>query len=525
MTERALVNDQRVADPERNRAMSEERSARILIVDDDSDHNDLQRDAILRLPANYTVVQAYGPDECLEVAAKSQFDLIILDYTLPGMDGLALMESIKGSSLDVPIVMVTGHGDERVAVEAMKHGACDYLTKTPDMRFLETLPIVVQRALKQHRLSAEKKQLEERVRQTKEYLEKIIENAGESVLVLDLSGRILSINRAGQEMLGRGCEELRSSTIYSLAKSEEDLEKIRRALDAAIGETSRIDVKMIGPADRTLEVSICISLVELDSEPQAVVIMRDMTEMFDMQRKLIEREKLAAVGELVGSVAHELNNKLGPILGYAELLQRSAKDDKSRHRLRVIEDSALKAKSIIEALLGFSRHRKPLRSYFSLNKVLKDALSLMEFQLKKNEVKMELHLADDLPDLFADSVQVQQILVNLLKNAYEAVQTLDDKKIEIKTALEQDFMVFSVRDNGVGISELDLTRVFDPFFTTQKASKGTGLGLSVAYGIVKEHNGDIVLNSKQKVGTEVIVKLPIRCGPVAAPHTAERRRA
>jgi len=264
--------------------------------------------------------------------------------------------------------------------------------------------------------------------------------------------------------------------------------------------------------------------VELDSAPQAVVIMRDMTEMFEMQRKLIEREKLAAVGELVGSVAHELNNKLGPILGYAELMQRSAKDDKSRHRLRVIEDSALKAKSIIEALLGFSRHRKPLRSYFSLNKVLKDALSLMEFQLKKNEVKMELHLADDLPDLFADSVQVQQILVNLLKNAYEAVQTLDDKKIEIKTALEKDFMVFSVRDNGVGISEHDLTRVFDPFFTTQKASKGTGLGLSVAYGIVKEHNGDIILNSKQMVGTEVIVKLPLCSEPVAAPNTAERGR-
>ncbi len=505
--------------------MSEKPSRRILIVDDDSDHNDLQKDAILKSSGSYSVAQAFGPDECLAIVVKSRFDLIILDYTLPGMDGLTVMERIKEMNLDVPILMVTGHGDESVAVDAMKHGACDYLTKTPDMRFLEALPIVVQRALKQHRLKAEKKRLEEQVRQTKDYLEKVIENAGEAVLVLDLTGRILSINRAGQEMFEKRSEQLRSSTVYSLAKSGEDREKLKRALDTAVGETRRISVKMIGAADRTLEVSICISLIEVNSQTRAVVIMRDMTEMLDMQRKLIEREKLAAIGELVGSVAHELNNKLGPILGYAELMQRSAKDDKARQRLRVIEDSALKAKSIIEALLGFSRHRKPLRSYFNLNKVLQDALSLMEFQLKKNKVQVDLHLADDLPDLFADSVQVQQIFVNLLKNAYQAVQGLDDRRIEIKTAREEDSMVFSVCDNGVGIPEFNLSRVFDPFFTTQRSGKGTGLGLSVAYGIVKEHNGDIVLNSKETAGTEVTVKLPICDGPVAAPQKGERRRA
>jgi len=505
--------------------MSGELRRRILIVDDDSDHNDLQKDAILEFSGSYSVVQAFGPDECLKTIAKSRFDLIILDYTLPGMDGLALMERIKEMNLDVPILMVTGRGGASVAVEAMKHGACDYLTKTPDMRFLEALPAVVQRALKQHRLGAEKRRLEDQVRQTKDYLEKVIENAGEAVLVLNLFGMILSINRAGQEMFEKRDEQMRSSTVYSLVKSAEDRERLKRALDAAVGETSRIDVKMIGPADRTLEVSICISFIEVKSETRAVVIMRDMTEILDMQRKLIEREKLAAIGELVGSVAHELNNKLGPILGYAELMQRSAKEDKARQRLRVIEDSALKAKSIIEALLGFSRHRKPLRSYFNLNKVLQDALSLMEFQLKKSNVQVDLRLADDLPDLFADSVQVQQILVNLLKNAYQAVQGLDDKRIEIKTAREQDSMVFSVRDNGMGIPEFNLSRVFDPFFTTQKFGKGTGLGLSVAYGIVQEHKGDIVLNSKEMAGTEVTVKLPICDGPVAAPQKGERRRA
>jgi len=505
--------------------MNEDPRRKILIVDDDSDHNDLQKDALQESSGSYSVTQAYGPDECLKMVSESQFDLIILDYTLPDMDGLALMDRIKRKTTDVPVLMVTGHGDESIAVEAMKHGACDYLTKTSDMQFLEALPIVVQRVLKQHRLRAEKKRLEEQVRQTKDYLEKVIENAGEAVLVLDLSGGIVSINRAGQEMFERQGEQLRRSTVYDLAKSAEDREKIKRALGAAVGETSRIDVQMIGPANRTLEVSICISFIEVKSETRAVIIMRDMTEILDMQRKLIEREKLAAIGELVGSVAHELNNKLGPILGYAELMQRSAKDDTARQRLRVIEDSVLKAKGIIEALLGFSRHRKPLRSYFNLNKVLEGALSLMEFQLKKSKVQVDLRLADDLPDLFADSVQIQQILVNLLKNAYQAVQGLDDKRIEIKTSREQDSMVFSVHDNGVGIPEFNLVRVFDPFFTTQKFGKGTGLGLSVAYGIVKEHNGDIILNSKEMGGTEVTIRLPICDAPAPTPKRSERRRA
>ena len=505
--------------------MIEEPETRILIVDDDSDHNNLQKDAVLKSSGDCSVVQAFGPDECLRVVAESSFDLIILDYTLPDMNGLELMGRIKDMGLDVPILMVTGHGDESVAVEAMKHGACDYLAKTSDMQFLETLPIVVQRALRQHRLSTEKRQLEEQVRQTKDYLEKIIENAGEAVLVLDPSGRVLSINRAGQLMFGKTDEHLLSTAVYSLAKDEEDREELKRALSAVVGETSRIDVEMIGPADGTLQVSVCISLIEVNSETRAVVIMRDMTEMLDMQRKLIEREKLAAIGELVGSVAHELNNKLGPILGYAELLQRSAKEDKARQRLRVIEDSALKAKGIIEALLGFSRHRKPLRSYFDLNKVLQDALSLMEFQLKKSNVQLDLHLADDLPDLFADSVQVQQILVNLLKNACQAIQGLEDKRIEIRTAREADSMVFSVRDNGVGSPEFNLGRIFDPFFTTQKSGKGAGLGLSVAYGIVKEHDGDIILTSEEAVGTQVTIKLPICDGRIAGPPKGERRRA
>ncbi|MBN1593642.1 MAG: response regulator [Candidatus Coatesbacteria bacterium] len=482
---------------------------KILIVDDNKDHNDLQKDAVSESSNDYIISQALGSDECLDAIKDAQFDLIILDYTLPNMNGIELMDRIKSLKPDMPILMVTGHGDESIAVDAMKRGACDYLAKTPDMSFLKALPIVVKKALKQHELSLEKKHLEEQVRQTKDYLAKIIENAGEAVFVTDLSGKVLSVNRAGQRLFGALNGSLIKGNICDLAKDKKDREELNRALSAGIGETTRIDIQMIGPESGTLEVSVCISFIEVESDFQSIIIIRDMTEMMDMQQKLIEREKLAAIGELVGSVAHELNNKLGPILGYAELLQRSTKEDKAKQRLRVIEDSALKAKSIIEALLGFSRYRKPLRSYFNLNKVLRDAISLMEFQLRKNDVQLELHLTENLPDLFADSVQIQQILVNLLKNACQATQGLDSKKIEIETTMEADSMVFSVRDNGVGIPEFNLGKVFDPFFTTQKSGKGAGLGLSVAYGIVKEHEGDIILSSEEAVGTKITVRLPI----------------
>ncbi|RLC48802.1 MAG: hypothetical protein DRH70_00055 [Candidatus Coatesbacteria bacterium] len=492
--------------------MSDESEEVILIVDDDIDHNDLQKDAILSSSDSCSVLQAYGPDECLEAVGKSELDLIVLDYTLPGMDGLTLMGRVHELKPDMPVLMVTGHGDESVAVEAMKRGAYDYLVKTPDMQFLEALPLVVKRTLQEHRVRLERVQLEEEVRQTKDYLEKIIENAGEAILVLDSSGNVLSINQAGLDMFGGEVDRFLSSSIYALTKSEDDRKNLEQALDSAHTKANRIDLKMVGPAEKILDVSVCISWIEVDAEARAVLIVRDMTELLDMQRHLIEREKLVAIGELVGSVAHELNNKLGPILGYAELMQRSMKDEKARQRLRVIEDSALKAKGIIEALLGFSRHRKALRSYFDLNKVLEDTLSLMEFQLKKNKVKVDLQFAEDLPDVFADSVQVQQVFVNLLKNAYQAVQNLDDKRISVKTARDGNSLVFSVRDNGVGISEFNLDRVFKPFFRTGKFGDGAGLGLSVAYGIVKEHNGDITLRSAENGGTEVVVRLPMQNG-------------
>jgi len=495
--------------------MSKDATIRVLVVDDDVDHNDLEKEALVGSSTEFAVTQVFSADECLEAMAKSPFDLILVDYTLPGMDGLELISKLEQLGYDVPLVVVTGHGDESVAVEAMKKGAYDYLVKSPDMRFLEALPIVAKKAVERHRTELEKRRLEAKVRETTDYLKKIIDNAGDAILVLDETGRILSVNKAGQEMLGKTAEELRSTTVYSLVKDEKGRESLKRALDGGGGRAKRIDIKMVGPEKRTLEVSICCSSIEVGQRQQAVVIMRDMTEIHNIQRQLIESEKLAAIGDLVASVAHELNNKLGPILGYAELLQRHTVDDRTRQRLRVIEDSALKAKSIIEALLGFSRHRKPLRSFFDLNKVLQDALSLMEFKLKKNKVQVDLRLANDLPDLFADSVQIQQIFVNLLKNAYQAVQRQEDKRIAVETQREGDWIRFSVRDNGVGIPQRHLARVFDPFFTTRQMGEGVGLGLSVAYGIVKEHNGEIVLNSQENKGTEVVVRLPISAKPVS----------
>ena len=502
--------------------MNKKPRTRILIVDDDADHNDLEKDALLNADKSQELHQAYTAKECLGVVGKSRFDLVILDYTLPDMNGLELMESLSEVSPDVPVLMVTGHGDESVAVEAMKKGAYDYLTKTPDRSFLDAIPLRVASVLRQHGTELQKRDLEEKVRQTRDYLEMVIENAGDAVMVLDLSGRVLNVNRAGLEMLGKTMKGLRSTSIFKFVKKEEDKTGLKKALDADEGVTKRTDIAMIGAEDRPLEVSVSSSSILVNGKKRAVLIVRDMTEMHNMQRQLIAREKLAAIGELVGSVAHELNNKLGPILGYAELMQRSVKDEKTRQRLRVIEDSALKAKGIIEALLGFSRHRKPLRSLFNLNKVLLDALSLMEFRLKRSKVQVELDMADNLPDVFADSVQVQQMFVNLLKNAYQAVQEIDQKRIKVRTSKQNDAVLFSVSDSGVGISDGNLNRVFDPFFTTRKFGKGVGLGLSVAYGMVKEHSGDIAIESEENKGTKVTVTLPIGDAS-AVPGTAERK--
>jgi PAS domain S-box-containing protein len=257
-----------------------------------------------------------------------------------------------------------------------------------------------------------------------------------------------------------------------------------------------------------------------------VVVMTDVTDSAMLRSKLLHAEKMAAVGQLVSGVAHEVNNPLTAILGFTDLLLENPElPESARRDLRVILQEAQRTKQIVQNLLSFARQMPPQRQSIQLNSILERTVHLRSYDFISHGIQVVERLDDSLPQVVGDSHQLQQVFLNILNNAYDAVresETARPARIEIVSSHTDSFVEISFRDNGPGIA--DPEKIFDPFFTTKDIGKGTGLGLSICYGIVREHAGEIVChNNLDSEGATFIVRLPIASeaasfGAVAGVH-------
>lgn len=266
-------------------------------------------------------------------------------------------------------------------------------------------------------------------------------------------------------------------------------------------------------------------------------ISREVTErkrMEEEKRQLEQKaqlaSRLASVGEMASGIAHEINNPLTGVIGYAQLLLQEDLPDNIRKDLETINDGAQRVANVIQRLLAFARQTKPQRTYVNINEVLATTLDLRGYHLQTSNIKITKHLAPDLPLTVADAGQLQQVFLNLIVNAETEMNLARGHgKLTVKTQRINDTIRISFNDNGGGISEENLERIFDPFFTTRQVGQGTGLGLSVCYGIVSEHGGRIFAESKPGKGATFIVELPITAEDkqLEFPETAvpEQRKA
>jgi len=242
-----------------------------------------------------------------------------------------------------------------------------------------------------------------------------------------------------------------------------------------------------------------------------VHIMRDITEQKRLQDELIQLEKLSGLGELISCVAHELNNPLTSVIGYAQLLKGSKEvSEEIKEDLERLHDEAMRTSCVVQKFLAFARKRKSEKSYVNFNEILRSTIALKSYNSKINNVDIVEDFQADLPSTMADSQQLQQVFLNLLTNAeYAMKEAHGHGRLEIQTRfdLERSLIRISFKDDGFGISEENLSKVFEPFFTTKKT--GTGLGLSVSYRIVQEHGGTISVKSRLGEGTTFTVELPI----------------
>ncbi len=359
----------------------------------------------------------------------------------------------------------------------------------------------------------DRREAERRFRRERDFNKNILNNTRSMILVLDTAGVISFANRRCSEA-GYREEMLIGQPLASfVAPSRRPL--FSDALDRSLeGTAMELEVCFSGHtlAPRQFAISLSPMRDEQDEISSVVVVMSDITDSADLQAKLMHTEKMAALGQLVSGVAHEVNNPLAAIVGFTDLLLENPDiPEQSKQELQFILREAQRTRVIVQNLLRFARQMPSQQEPVEINSILGHTLKLRAYDFSRQGVQIVEHLDPQLPPLIGDPHQLQQVFLNVLNNAYDAIQeSRRPGKLEIRTTHRDGQIEISFCDNGSGISHPD--RIFDPFFTTKEVGKGTGLGLSICYGIVREHRGEIqVRNNPDGPGCTFTVKLPVAC--------------
>jgi PAS domain S-box-containing protein len=321
----------------------------------------------------------------------------------------------------------------------------------------------------------------------------------------------MEFNRGAEKLLDYTRSEVLGKTCVMLFGSDRNkclLEDLASASTPAQRSTS-LTKRDGSTVETVLHVS---SLRGEDGEVVGKVwIGRDVTELRAAQIQLAQTERLSAIGEVISGVAHELNNPLSGVIGFSQLLMARHIDGPVVRALEKINESGLRCQRIIRNLLSFARRHKAERKYLGINGIVEKTLDLKKYQLRVNNIEVVRELDPNVPCTMIDFHQIQQVFLNLINNAQQAMACVRDRagRLIVRTSFTNGMIRAEFIDNGEGIDGEILQRIFDPFFTTKAQGEGTGLGLSASYGIVKEHGGRIYATNRNEEGTIFIVELPI----------------
>lgn len=363
---------------------------------------------------------------------------------------------------------------------------------------------------------------ERRQRERERMLATALATMDQPVFVLSLDRRILYANDAVVREYGYTLDELTGMSMDVLVVSAIPT---RAANDAAQASPHVVVAEHVHRRrdGSHFPATVALSFIRQDSGSPIgqVLCVRNLTEERRIAEQLRQSEKLAALGELVAGVAHELNNPLAGISAFAQLLlEENQLTDDQHESARLIKREADRAVGVIRDLLLFSRKTGPSTEPVDLNALIQLTVRLRAYSLRASGVEIEMHLDESLPAIAGDDQKLQQVILNLIVNAEYAMRHSPTKRLVIRTARDGDTVVAEVSDTGSGMSEETLQRVFEPFFTTKPAGEGTGLGLSVSYGIIEAHDGTIVVESTVGRGTTFRITLPVP--PVPPAPTAPR---
>jgi PAS domain S-box-containing protein len=365
-------------------------------------------------------------------------------------------------------------------------------------------------------------QAEETLRQSEEKYRTILREIADSYFEVDLAGNLTFVNDAACRNLRYSREELLGMNYRGFA-AEESIEHVYQAFNAVYrtGEPNKGFLWKLIRKDGSIGFADTSASL-LRSQTGEIIgfrgVGRDVTErkMAEEERKQLELKaqmtsRLASVGEMAAGVAHEINNPLTGVIGYAQyLVEREDIPPDIRSELAAINDGARRVAGIVQRLLAFSRQTEPERKLVDINELIESTLVLRAYHLRVNNIEVVTRLAPDLLETVADPGQIQQVLLNLIVNAEKEMKLAHGKgKLTITTEKSDNTIKICCQDDGPGIKPEVMDRIFDPFFTTSEVGQGTGLGLSLCYGIVAEHKGKIYAESKPGKGATFIIELPV----------------
>ena len=505
---------------------------RILIVDDEP----RMRDSLKSLLSSqdYEISTANSGQEALDLLSKQDFDVALLDIVMPDMSGHQLMDHINVRNPDTLVIVITGHATLDSAVDALRRGAYDYVRKPFDY---DELLKRVQNALNQKRLKYENGVINGELALTEERYRYLVQNSPDIIYALDHKGNFTFVNNSTERLLGFKVEELVGKS-YTHIVYEEDLEKAkwffneRRTRDRA---TSGIELRLTkcNNANKFRHTEFKNLTIELKStgmydkpvkEKDKIFlgthgVARDISDRRQLEAQLQHAQRMEALGTLAGGIAHDFNNLLMGIQGNTSLIFLETDPYHPNYeRLKNVEQSVRSGAELTRQLLGFARGGKYEVKPIDLNEVVKKTSDM--FSRTKKEIKIHEKHQRNIWKVEADRGQIEQVLLNLYVNAWQAMPGGGDLYLETENVvLDADYVrphqmepgnyvKASVTDTGVGMGEKTMERIFEPFFTTKEMGRGTGLGLASVYGIIKNHGGFITIYSEKGKGSTFNIFLP-----------------
>lgn len=335
----------------------------------------------------------------------------------------------------------------------------------------------------------------------------LIEQSSDGIVVLDQKGKVFEANKRFAEMLGYSQAEVLQLHVWDW-----DIRTPREQFAPIPAEIAgpRFETKHYRKDGSSYDVEISSNEAIIAGQKLVFCVCRDITERKQMQEKLIVTDRLASIGELSAGIAHELNNPLTSVIGLSEMLLEEDLPDETREDIGILSREANRMAEVIKNMLIFARRHPTVRQQIHINDIIIQTLEMRAYEHKLTNIQVIKRFAEDLPEIEVDNFQLQQVFINIITNAeYFIKEAHRGGVITITTEHVGNNIKIIIADNGPGIPEENLNRVFDPFYTTKPIGKGTGLGLSICHGIITAHNGRIYVESEPGKGTTFIIELPV----------------